>query len=56
MESGCTSGVSSSISARMRRAAATYFAMVGRTTTASGQRRSALNIGMALRTPEARAM
>ena len=56
IESGCTSGVRRSINARMRRAAATYFAMSGRTTTASGQSRSALNIGMALRTPEVRAM
>ena len=56
IDSGCTSGVSASISSRIRRAAATYFAISGLMTTASGQSRSALNIGIALRTPVVRAM
>ncbi len=55
MESGCTSGVSRAISARICRAAAVYLAKSGRSTTASGQRASAWNIGMALRTPRSRA-
>ena len=51
MESGSTSGVRSSIIARTSRPTAAYFFMSGLTTTASGQIFSALNIGMAERTP-----
>ena len=51
IDSGSTSGVSSSIIARTSRPTATYFAMSGVITTASGQSLSALNIGMAERTP-----
>ena len=46
-----SSGVSVAIMARICRPTATYFAKSGRITTASGQAFSALNIGMALRTP-----
>ena len=55
MDSGCTSGVSASIRARMRRPSISYFAISGLITTASGQAASALNIGIALRTPLVRA-
>ena len=51
MESGSTSGVSASIIARTSRPTAAYFAMSGLMTAASGQALSALNIGMADRTP-----
>ena len=51
MESGSTSGMSPSIIARTLRPTAAYFFMSGLTTTASGQALSALNIGMAERTP-----
>jgi hypothetical protein len=56
IDSGCTSGVSLPISARIRRATALYFAKSGRITTASGQAARALNIGIALRTPCSRAI
>ncbi len=56
IETGSTSGVSSSIIRRTSRLAATYFWKSGRTTTASGQSFSAWNIGIAERTPEMRAM
>ena len=51
MDSGSTSGVRSSIRARISRLTATYFCMSGFITTASGQAFSALNMGMAERTP-----
>ena len=51
MESGSTSGVQSSIIARTSRPTAVYFFMSGLMTSASGQARSALNMGMAERTP-----
>ena len=56
IDSGCTSGVRRSIRARIWRPTAAYLAKSGRMTTASGQAFSALNIGMALRTPWMRAM
>ena len=56
MESGSTSGVVDSISSRTSSPALRYFAMFGGITTASGQSFSALNIGIAERTPESRAM
>jgi hypothetical protein len=56
IERGCTSGVNASISSRTWRAAATYFAMSGLMTTASGQSFRALNIGIADFTPWMRAM
>jgi hypothetical protein len=40
----------------MRRDSAAYFAMLGRMITACGQSLMALNIGMAERTPERRAI
>ncbi len=55
-ESGSTSGVSASIIARIARETSKYRAMRGLMTTASGQSLSALNIGMAERTPSMRAM
>ena len=55
IDSGCNSGVSVAIIARICRPTATYLAKSGRITTASGQAFSALNIGMALRTPYIRA-
>ncbi len=55
IESGWTSGVSRSISRRTWREAAEYFEKSGGITTASGHRRRARNIGMALRTPDSRA-
>ena len=55
IDSGCSSGVSVAIMARICRPTATYLAKSGRITTASGQAFSALNIGMALRTPYIRA-
>ena len=51
MESGSTRGVSPSIIDRTLAPTAVYFFMSGLTTTASGQALSALNIGMAERTP-----
>jgi hypothetical protein len=51
IDSGCNSGVSSPISARIRLAAATYLGNSGRITTASGHAFNAFHIGMALRTP-----
>ena len=51
MESGSTSGVSPSIIALTSPLTAVYLFMSGLTTTASGQALSALNIGMAERTP-----
>ena len=56
IESGSTKGVNSCISRRTWRPTATYFAMSGLITTASGQAFSALNIGIAERTPDMRAM
>ena len=56
IEIGSTSGVSSSIRARTSRPTVPYFSMSGGMTTASGQAFSALNIGMAERTPWMRAM
>ncbi len=56
MESGSTSGVSACIMVRTWRPTRTYFSMSGLMTTASGQASSALNIGMAERTPWMRAM
>jgi hypothetical protein len=56
MESGCTSGVSVSIMPRIRAPSWAYLAISGLITTASGQAARALNIGMALRTPESRAI
>ena len=51
IDSGSTSGVRRRISARTARPTSRYFAMSGRITTASGQAASALNIGIAERTP-----
>jgi len=51
-----TSGVSACIMARTSRPTRTYFSMSGAITTASGQASSALNIGIAERTPLMRAM
>ena len=51
METGSTSGVSSSMSWRTSRPAFRYFSMFGLITTACGQSFSAWNIGMAERTP-----
>jgi hypothetical protein len=51
IDNGSTSGVSRSISARTARPTSRYLAMSGRITTASGQAASALNIGIAERTP-----
>ena len=51
MESGSTSGVRSSIIVRTARPTAAYFFMSGLMTAASGQALSALNMGMAERTP-----
>ena len=51
MESGSTSGVQSSIIARTSRPTAVYFFMSGLMTSASGQARNALNMGIAERTP-----
>ncbi len=55
IDSGCTSGVSACIFARISRLTALYLRKSGRITTASGQARNALNIGIALRTPRSRA-
>ena len=55
IDSGWTIGVSRSISVRIWREAATYLVKSGRITTASGHAFSALNIGIALRTPDSRA-
>ena len=52
---GSTSGVSASMRARTSRPALTYLAMSGLITTASGHSFSALNIGIAERTPKVRA-
>ena len=51
MESGSTSGVNERIISRISPPTREYFAMSGETTTALGQAASALNIGMAERTP-----
>jgi hypothetical protein len=51
IDKGCSNGVSRAIMPRICRPTATYFAKLGRITTASGHAFSALNIGMALRTP-----
>ena len=56
IESGSTSGVSSSISARTCRLTSAYFSMSRLTTVACGQSRRASNIGIAERTPKVRAM
>ena len=55
IESGSTNGVRLSIIARTSLPTAAYFFMSGLTTAASGQAARALNIGMAERTPQARA-
>jgi len=55
IDTGSTSGVSSSIRARTSRPTRRYLSMSGRTTTASGQAFRALNIGIAERTPNVRA-
>ena len=55
IETGSTSGVSSSINARTSRPTLRYLSMFGLITTASGQALSALNIGIAERTPDVRA-
>jgi hypothetical protein len=47
METGSTSGVSSSMSRRTSRPTALYLSMSGGMTTACGQALRALNIGMA---------
>jgi hypothetical protein len=51
IESGSTSGVSSSISIRTSRPMRTYFSISGGMTIAEGQSVSALNIGIADFTP-----
>ena len=51
IDSGSTSGVRSSIIARTSRPTDAYFFMSGLTTAASGQAFSALNMGIAERTP-----
>ena len=51
IEIGSTNGVSPSIMARTARPATAYFSMFGLITMACGQASSALNIGMAERTP-----
>ena len=56
IESGSTSGVSACIAWRTSRPTRTYFAMSGRITIADGHNASALNIGMAERTPKVREM
>ena len=55
IESGSTNGLRSCIIARSSLPTAAYVFMPGVTTTASGQAFSALNIGMAERTPHVRA-
>ena len=55
MDSGSTSGVKACISSRACRPTALYFAMSGRSTTASGHASIACQIGMAERTPAIRA-
>ena len=56
IESGSTSGVSACMARRTSRPTLTYFAMSGRITMADGQSASALNIGIAERTPKVREM
>ena len=56
IDNGSTSGVSDCISVRTSRPTRLYFSKSGRITTASGQASSALNMGMAERTPRMRAM
>ncbi len=56
IDSGSTRGVSDCMSSRTSRPTRLYFSKSGRTTTASGQASSALNMGMAERTPLIRAM
>jgi len=56
IESGSTSGVSACMAWRTSRPTLTYFAMSGRITVADGHSASALNIGIAERTPNVRAM
>ncbi|MGY4312349.1 hypothetical protein ACVWW1_001652 [Bradyrhizobium sp. JR3.5] len=51
IDSGSTSGVSACMASRTSRPTRTYFAMSGGITVASGQSSSALNIGIAERTP-----
>ena len=51
IDSGSTSGVSVCMAWRTSRPTRTYFAMSGGTTAACGQSASALNIGIAERTP-----
>ena len=56
IDSGSTSGVSACMAWRTSRPTRTYFAMSGRITMAAGQSASALNIGIAERTPKVREM
>ena len=56
IDNGSTSGVSDCIRVRTSRPTRLYFSKSGRITTASGQASSALNMGMAERTPRMRAM
>ena len=56
MEMGSTSGVNSSIIVRISRPTRAYLAMSGLMTVASRQSASALNMGIAERTPWVRAM
>ena len=51
-----TSGVSAAMAWRTSRPTLTYFAMSGRITIADGHSASALNIGIAERTPKVREM
>ena len=51
IESGSTSGVSACMAWRTSRPTRTYFAMSGPITVACGHSASALNIGIAERTP-----
>ena len=55
IDTGSTSGVSSSIRARTSRPTRAYFSMSGGTTLACGHSRRASNIGIADRTPKVRA-
>ena len=55
IDSGSTSGVTDSINSLTWRPVSVYFFISGRITVASGQAASALNIGIAERTPYIRA-
>ncbi len=56
IDSGSTSGVSACMAWRTSRPTRTYLAMSGRITAADGHSASALNIGIAERTPKVREM